>query len=200
MPHALAVAGAEPLLAFWAVMPNRVPSHTFYREDGTPYPWDPPLPEESGPGDAPFWLVSRTNAWEPDVPPSGGTPDGAAPRLHVLTPDMADGVWNDHLRGGYACWRVGMDCEVHSHWQAGEFFTFLEGACEFSSDEGTRVLPAGHTVYVGPGERHKLTSVGDAALLMFLAVAPNHSPTHTFYAPDGSPIPRDRPRPANSVS
>lgn len=198
-PHALAVAGHTPLLAFWSVMPNLVPSHTFYRADGSPYPWDPPPPGSTSRGDAPFWLVSQAAPWEPDIPPDVTSPRDSSARLHVLTPGMADGIWNDHLRGGYASWPIGMACDVHSHRRAGEFFTFLEGACELTSDEGTWVLPAGRAVYVGPDERHKLTSAGDVPLRMFLAVAPNHSPTHTFYAPDGTPIPRDRPRPANPV-
>ncbi len=200
VPHALTVAGTAPLLAFWAVMPNHVPSHTFYHEDGSPYQWDPPSAITTAFDTAPFWLVTRGTEWEPAIPPYVTGAEGARAHLHVLTPQTEDGVWNDRLRGGYATWPVGMECDVHAHWEAGEFFTFLEGACAFSSDEGTRLLPAGHTVYVGPDERHKLKSVGDVPLVMFLAVSPNHSPTHTFYAPDGTPVDRDRTRPANPVS
>jgi mannose-6-phosphate isomerase-like protein (cupin superfamily) len=35
--HIIANGGAEPLLMFLTVTPNIVPSHTFFRDDGTPY-------------------------------------------------------------------------------------------------------------------------------------------------------------------
>ena len=105
-------------------------------------------------------------------------------------------VWNSYTRGGYATWQPGQDCEVHSHEDAGEFFVILAGACEFSFDEKTVLLQTGSAVYVGPGERHKLRVVSPVPMTMFLAVFPNHQPTHTFYNPDGTTYVRNRQAPA----
>jgi mannose-6-phosphate isomerase-like protein (cupin superfamily) len=88
-----------------------------------------------------------------------------------------------------------MECEVHSHQDAAEVFLFLAGQCEITVESETRVVSAGCTVYVGPDEKHKLKVFGDEPLLMFLAVMPNHQPTHTFYRPDGTTDHRDRPAP-----
>ncbi|MGH2459823.1 MAG: cupin domain-containing protein [Chloroflexota bacterium] len=116
--------------------------------------------------------------------------------MRILAPGTAkSSVWNDYLRADYATWPVGQECEVHSHRDATEVFVFLAGQCEFTSEGETVVVGAGSTVYVGPEEKHKLKAVGDRPLEMFLAVMPNHHPTHTFYAADGTPIDRDRPAP-----
>lgn len=105
------------------------------------------------------------------------------------------GVWNDYMRGGYARWEVGQECDVHSHWNAAEVFVFLRGRCEITVENEVLIVGAGQTVYVGPDEKHKLKSIGPEPLEMFLVVCPNHSPTHTFYREDGTPVPYDRPAP-----
>jgi quercetin dioxygenase-like cupin family protein len=107
-------------------------------------------------------------------------------------------VWTSFTRGGYATWQPGQDCEIHSHQDAGEFFVILSGACEFAFDAATTVLEAGSAVYVGPDEKHKLRVVGDGPMTMFLAVFPNHQPTHTFYHADGTPYYRNRLPPTES--
>lgn len=118
--------------------------------------------------------------------------------MEILAPgtDKA-GVWNDYLRAGYGTWQPGQECEDHSHQDAAEIFVFLSGACEFTVKEETRVVSAGSTVYVGPGEKHKLKAVGDRPMDVFMAVMPNHSPTHTFYRDDGTPVHWDRPAPGS---
>lgn len=118
--------------------------------------------------------------------------------MQILAPQTAQtGVWNDYLRGGYAVWQPGQECEVHSHQDAAEVFIFLSGACEFTAEGETQVVTGGSTVYVGPGEKHKLKAVGDRPLEMFLAVMPNHQPTHTFYRTDGTPVHWNRPAPGS---
>ncbi|HEX5416375.1 MAG TPA: cupin domain-containing protein [Chloroflexota bacterium] len=101
-------------------------------------------------------------------------------------------VWNAYLRADYATWEPGQTCEIHSHQNAVEIFVILSGAAEFWVEGETAVVPEGSTVYVGPGQKHKLTVVGDESMQMFLAVLPNHTPTHTFYAADGTEVFRDR--------
>ena len=117
-------------------------------------------------------------------------------KLLVPGTDSAE-VWNGYLRGGYATWQPGQDCEVHSHDDAAEVFVILDGACEFTVDGRSLVVPAGQALYLGPGERHRLRVVGDRPMTMFLAVMPNHEPTHTFYREDGTAYHRNRTPPAN---
>jgi mannose-6-phosphate isomerase-like protein (cupin superfamily) len=120
--------------------------------------------------------------------------------MEILAPGTdKTAVWNNYVRADYSTWPVGMECEVHSHDDAGEVFVFLAGACEITVEGETRVVPAGSTVYVGPDEKHKLKAVGDRPLEMFLAVFPNHEPTHTFYLPDGTKEGRNRPAPPGAT-
>jgi|SRR4051794_27374884 quercetin dioxygenase-like cupin family protein len=39
--HKLTAVGDAPLDLFLCVCPNRSPTHTFYKDDGTPVRWDP---------------------------------------------------------------------------------------------------------------------------------------------------------------
>lgn len=119
----------------------------------------------------------------------------------ILRPNVAPTeVWNGFTRGGYATWPPGQECEVHCHQDAGEFFVFLGGQCEITFDNETILVSPGCTVYVGPGEMHKLKAVGDQPLEMFLAVFPNHEPTHTFPQDDGTMVHRNRQRPVDAPS
>jgi mannose-6-phosphate isomerase-like protein (cupin superfamily) len=119
--------------------------------------------------------------------------------MEILAPGTEkSGVWNDHLRAGYATWQPGQECEVHSHQDAAEIFVFLGGECEFTGEDETRRVFGGATVYVGPGEKHKLKAVGERPLEMFMAVMPNHPPTHTFYRSDGTPVHWNRPAPGSA--
>jgi quercetin dioxygenase-like cupin family protein len=119
--------------------------------------------------------------------------------MKILTLGSATtGVWNDYVRAGYSTWQPGQECEVHSHVEAGELFVFLSGTCEFIADGETRIVTGGSTVYVGPGEKHKLRAIGDQPVEMFMAVFPNHAPTHTFYRDDGTPVHWNRPAPGSA--
>lgn len=118
--------------------------------------------------------------------------------MEILELDSSTaGVWNRYMRGGYARWEVGQECEVHSHEDAAEVFIFLEGECRIQVEDEVQIVRAGQTVYVGPDQRHKLTAVGDRPLVMFMVVAPNHAPTHTFYRDDNTPVHWDRPAPGS---
>lgn len=119
--------------------------------------------------------------------------------MQILTTGTeTSGVWNRYLRAGYSVWQPGQECEFHSHQGAVEIFIFLAGECEFSSDTEVRRVPAGSSVYVGPGEKHKLKALGEQPLEMFMVVTPNHAPTHTFYRPDGTPVHWNRPAPGSA--
>ncbi|GEM_PF-3009631 len=112
---------------------------------------------------------------------------------------VTTGVWNRYLRADYTTWPPGQECEVHSHQGSAEVFVFLAGQCEMTVEAETQTVSAGCTVYVGPGEKHKPKAVGNRPLEMFLAVMPNHQPTHTFYGADGTPIHRDQPAPPGAL-
>jgi mannose-6-phosphate isomerase-like protein (cupin superfamily) len=114
--------------------------------------------------------------------------------MYVLRADDPDGpsVWTDQMRGGYATWQPGFECAYHCHQGADEVFVFVAGQCEITVEGETRVCGAGETVYTRAGQRHKLKAVGPEPLVMFLVVAPNHSPTHTIYHADGRVEDTDR--------
>jgi len=113
--------------------------------------------------------------------------------MQILKPGTEiTSVWNSYLRADYATWEVGQTCEVHSHQNAAEIFVILAGRAEFMVEGETELVSGGSTVYVGPGQKHKLTAVGNQPMQMFLAVLPNHEPTHTMYAKDGTEIYHNR--------
>jgi mannose-6-phosphate isomerase-like protein (cupin superfamily) len=101
-------------------------------------------------------------------------------------------IWNPYMRGGYAVWPVGQDCELHAHKDAVEIFVILDGKCEMTVGEEVRVVGPGETIYVGPADWHRLVSIGERPLEMFWAVMPNHSPNHTLVTPDGTMYDEDR--------
>jgi mannose-6-phosphate isomerase-like protein (cupin superfamily) len=108
-------------------------------------------------------------------------------------------VWNGFLRADYATWEVGRDCQLHYHEGAVELFVFLEGECEMTVGDEVQNVRAGQTVYVGPGVPHRLKAIGDRPLKMFLAVIPNHEPTHTMVEADGTTRVSNRPPPPPEV-
>jgi len=111
--------------------------------------------------------------------------------LKLSEPDRAI-VWNRYMRANYAVWQPGYECELHSHRDAVEIFVFLEGTCEITVDDETATVGPGEAVFTAPEAKHKLKVVGDRPLVFFLAVTPNHSPTHTIYKADGTVVEYDR--------
>ena len=94
---------------------------------------------------------------------------------------------NERQRGGILVFQPNFECEYHSHDRAEEVFYFFEG-------EGD-VTVEGQVLRVGPGDaivtpadtKHKFKTF-DQTLGMWLMVAPNLVPSHTFYqqGEDGS--------------
>jgi len=111
--------------------------------------------------------------------------------LNLSDPDNVI-VWNSYMRANYAIWQPGYECELHSHLDAVEIFVFLEGKCEITVDGDTAVVGLGQAVFCGPETKHKLKVIGDEPLVFFLAVTPNHEPTHTIYKDDGSVVEHNR--------
>ena len=119
--------------------------------------------------------------------------------MHVLGLEepAPRGVWNQYMRGGYSVWPVGRETvDAHCHFDAIELFIILDGQCEMTVEDEVQVIQPGQTVYVGPGGWHKVKAVGDRPLVMFMVIAPNHSPTHTIRRADGSVYNHDATPPA----
>jgi mannose-6-phosphate isomerase-like protein (cupin superfamily) len=120
--------------------------------------------------------------------------------MYVLREDETEvSVWTGHMRAGYARWEPGFECDYHCHQDADEVFVFLAGQCEITVEGESQVCGPGETVYTSPGQRHKLKAIGPDPLVMFLVVAPNHSPTHTITYADGRVADYDRPKPARAI-
>jgi mannose-6-phosphate isomerase-like protein (cupin superfamily) len=101
--------------------------------------------------------------------------------------DAAEGntIKTDHMRGGAHRWPPGWKAELHSHDGADEVFAFLQGSCAITVEGEQRVVGAGEFVFVPAEAKHTLENIGDDDLIVFLVVAPNHHPTHTFYDAQG---------------
>jgi mannose-6-phosphate isomerase-like protein (cupin superfamily) len=98
------------------------------------------------------------------------------------------------MRGGYLIGEPGWVADFHYHDDAAEAFCFIEGECEMRVGDETRVVRAGETVYTSPGEGHSFHNKSGKRVVMFLIVAPNHEPTHSFPQPDGT-VKRDNATP-----
>ena len=87
---------------------------------------------------------------------------------------------NERQRGGILVFQPDFECEYHSHDRAEEVFYFFEGKGD--------VTVEGEVFRVGPGDaivtpadiKHKFKTF-DQTLGMWLMVAPNLVPSHTFY-------------------
>jgi quercetin dioxygenase-like cupin family protein len=104
-------------------------------------------------------------------------------QMDVYRIDAAEGnvITTGRMRGGAHRWPPGWVAQVHSHDDADEVFAFLQGTCEITVAGETRILRAGEFVFVPAEAQHTLRNIGDDDLIVFLVVAPNHEPTHTFY-------------------
>jgi mannose-6-phosphate isomerase-like protein (cupin superfamily) len=107
-------------------------------------------------------------------------------RVHQIAAAEGNIIKTDRMRGGVHRWPPGWQAEWHSHDGADEVFAFLAGTCEITVESETLVVGAGEFVFVPAEERHTLKNIGEDDLLVFLIVAPNHQPTHTFYDAQGN--------------
>ncbi len=106
----------------------------------------------------------------------------------AAAPGARNSIVTPLMRGGYQRWEPGRAARRHSHDGAEEVFVFLEGECEITVGDETRVVRAGQAVFVPAEVPHTLRNVGSGDLVMFLVVAPNREPTHTFYDEQGTAI------------
>lgn len=138
-------------------------------------------------GDAlPDTVVLCLASFHPGFAPSHAlTPPLAAPHAFLIT-QPSPLIYTDYLRGAVLRFAPGWIAELHYHAHADEIFWFLEGICRISTLDTTYVASNGDVVIVDADEWHELTNIGNTPLLIFLVVAPNIVPSHTFRAGDGS--------------
>lgn len=110
------------------------------------------------------------------------------------------GSWDSYARSGIGAWPPGRSHVQHSHTGAVEVFVVLKGSCDMDVEGEIYRLAAGQTLVVPPDVRHRLTAAGPDVLEIFMVIAPNHSPTHTFWRPDGTPAPYDTAPPGREAS
>ncbi len=118
----------------------------------------------------------------PNTPPQPAPSSGQAQEPVLVCPYPGEKAIprNERQRGGILVFKPGFECDYHSHDEAEEVFYFFEG-------EGD-VTVEGQVLRVGPGQavvtpadtKHKFKTF-DKTLGMWLIVAPNRVPTHTFY-------------------
>jgi quercetin dioxygenase-like cupin family protein len=106
--------------------------------------------------------------------------------VHQIEAAGGNVVATAQMRGGAHRWPPGWVAQLHSHDGADEVFAFLQGTCEITVEDETRIVTAGDFVFVPAEAKHTLKNIGADDLLVFLVVAPNHAPSHTFYDAAGA--------------
>ncbi|MBI2506005.1 MAG: cupin domain-containing protein [Candidatus Latescibacteria bacterium] len=130
-------------------------------------------------GNQPLRFLQTT---APNSTPSSSTPPAQPQEPVLVCPWPGDKGFprNERQRGGILVFQPNFECDYHSHDRAEEVFYFFEG-------EGD-VTVEGQVLRVGPGDavvtpadaKHKFKTF-DQTLGMWLMVAPNLVPSHTFY-------------------
>ena len=88
------------------------------------------------------------------------------------------------IRGRFLRMEPGDVGPYHSHDVGQEVFLVLEGQCEFEIEGDKAVLRPGQLCVAWAGQRHRVRTVGDEPMTMFLAVTPHLEPTHTLWEGD----------------
>jgi mannose-6-phosphate isomerase-like protein (cupin superfamily) len=100
-------------------------------------------------------------------------------------------TYTDYFRSAVLTFAPGFAAEKHFHQGADEMFWFFSGTARVSTPGGEAALPEGSIIINPAGEWHVIANDGDARpLLMFLTVAPNVVPSHTFFDAAGRPVVR----------
>jgi mannose-6-phosphate isomerase-like protein (cupin superfamily) len=77
----------------------------------------------------------------------------------------------------------------HSHDLGQEVFLILEGQCEFEIEGEYAVLGPGQMCFAGANQMHRVRTIGDQPMTMYLSVTPHIEPTHTFWDDQGHRLP-----------
>jgi mannose-6-phosphate isomerase-like protein (cupin superfamily) len=137
-------------------------------------------------GTAPLRFV---RAVAPNSPASAAPSGGAAqePVLVLPVPSEEGIPRTDKQRGGILVFKPDFECEYHSHDGADEVFFFYSGEGEVTVEGQVMRVGPGDVVLAPAEHKHKIRAFGEP-LAMWLIVAPNRVPSHTFYTqlPDGT--------------
>jgi mannose-6-phosphate isomerase-like protein (cupin superfamily) len=87
---------------------------------------------------------------------------------------------NERQRGGILVFQPNFECDYHSHDRAEEVFFFFEGEGDVTVEGQVFRARPGDAVVTPADAKHKFKTF-DKTLGMWLMVAPNLVPSHTFY-------------------
>jgi mannose-6-phosphate isomerase-like protein (cupin superfamily) len=100
-------------------------------------------------------------------------------------------TYTDYFRSAVLTFAPGFAADKHFHQGADELFWFFSGTARVTTPDGEVVLPEGSIIINPAGEWHVIANDSDTRpLLMFLTVAPNVVPSHTFFDMAGRPVVR----------
>ncbi|MCS7060094.1 MAG: cupin domain-containing protein [Anaerolineae bacterium] len=109
--------------------------------------------------------------------------------------EIADGLgltYTDYFRSRVLNFAPQFAAERHFHEGADELFWFYQGTARVTTPQQDAVLPAGSIIVNPAGEWHIIANASaDQPLRMFLTVAPNRVPSHTFFDDEGRPVVRN---------
>jgi quercetin dioxygenase-like cupin family protein len=95
-------------------------------------------------------------------------------------------IVNPRLRAAFLQFEPGQPTLPHRHEHGDETFLVLQGQAEVTVETERRVLRPGELCVAARGQMHTVRSLGEVPARMFLVVAPNVEPTHTFAEGDDS--------------
>jgi mannose-6-phosphate isomerase-like protein (cupin superfamily) len=118
----------------------------------------------------------------PNVLPSSPTPPARPQEPVLVCPWPGDKGFprNERQRGGVLVFQPNFECDYHSHDRAAEVFYFFEGEGDVTVEGQVYRAKPGDAVVTPADAKHRFKTF-DKTLGMWLMVAPNLVPSHTFY-------------------
>jgi len=118
----------------------------------------------------------------PNVLPANPTPlpQSQEPALVCPWPGDKGLPRNERQRSGVLAFQPNFECDYHSHDRAEEVFFFFEGEGDVTVEGQVFRAKPGDAVVTPADAKHKFKTY-DKNLGMWLMVAPNLVPSHTFY-------------------
>jgi len=130
-------------------------------------------------GNQPLRFLQTT---APNVLPANPTPPAQPQEPALVCPWPGDKGLprNERQRGGVLVFQPNFECDYHSHDRAEEVFFFFEGEGDVTVEGQVFRAKPGDAVVTPADAKHKFKTY-DKTLGMWLMVAPNLVPSHTFY-------------------
>jgi len=103
--------------------------------------------------------------------------------------DVRNVVITPEIRARFLRLEPGEVASRHSHDLGQEVFLVLEGRCEFEIEGERAVLGPGQMCFARADQLHRVRTVGDEPMTMYLSVTPHVEPTHTWWDDQGAKLP-----------